>query len=256
MYSTTLRRNLPIKYCKQGLVQVCATKRPITSQIGVRRHNVTLDNINENVKRLEYAVRGPLVIRAGEIERELKSGKASRPFDSVIRANIGDCHAMGQRPLTFLRQVLACASDNTLLKHEHFPDDVKARTRELLDYCGGQSVGAYSDSAGVEIIRHHCSDYIKRRDNLEADWQNIVLTTGASEGIRAVLALVNTTSTDSKPSGVMIPIPQYPLYSATIAEYGMYPINYYLDECKPTLILFTSFHYVTQLFITQLLSGL
>ena len=28
----------------------------------------------------------------------------------------------------------------------------------------------------------------------------------------------------------MIPIPQYPLYSATIAEYGMHPIDYYLDE--------------------------
>jgi len=28
----------------------------------------------------------------------------------------------------------------------------------------------------------------------------------------------------------MIPIPQYPLYSATIVEYGMEQINYYLDE--------------------------
>lgn len=28
----------------------------------------------------------------------------------------------------------------------------------------------------------------------------------------------------------MIPIPQYPLYSASIVEYGMEQINYYLDE--------------------------
>lgn len=28
-----------------------------------------------------------------------------KPFDYVIRANIGDCHAMGQKPITFLRQV-------------------------------------------------------------------------------------------------------------------------------------------------------
>ena len=28
-----------------------------------------------------------------------------KPFDQVIRANIGDCHAMGQQPITFLRQV-------------------------------------------------------------------------------------------------------------------------------------------------------
>jgi len=31
-------------------------------------------------------------------------------------------------------------------------------------------------------------------------------------------------------TGVMIPIPQYPLYSASIVEYGMEQINYYLDE--------------------------
>lgn len=33
---------------------------------------LTLDNLNPNVKVMEYAVRGPLVIRAGEIEKELE----------------------------------------------------------------------------------------------------------------------------------------------------------------------------------------
>lgn len=33
---------------------------------------VTLENMNENIIRLEYAVRGPIVIRAGEIEKELE----------------------------------------------------------------------------------------------------------------------------------------------------------------------------------------
>lgn len=28
-----------------------------------------------------------------------------QPFAEVIKANIGDAHAMGQRPITFLRQV-------------------------------------------------------------------------------------------------------------------------------------------------------
>lgn len=31
-------------------------------------------------------------------------------------------------------------------------------------------------------------------------------------------------------TGVMIPIPQYPLYSAAITELGAVQINYYLDE--------------------------
>ncbi|EFA12940.2 hypothetical protein TcasGA2_TC010487, partial [Tribolium castaneum] len=34
--------------------------------------NLTLDNLNPQIKVMEYAVRGPLVIRAGEIEKELE----------------------------------------------------------------------------------------------------------------------------------------------------------------------------------------
>lgn len=32
--------------------------------------------------------------------------------------------------------------------------------------------------------------------------------------------------------GIMVPIPQYPLYSATIAEFGMSQVGYYLNEEK------------------------
>ena len=34
---------------------------------------LSLENINPHVKKMEYAVRGPIVIRAGEIEQELKN---------------------------------------------------------------------------------------------------------------------------------------------------------------------------------------
>ena len=78
---------------------------------------------------------------------------------------------------------------------------------------------------------------MKVGSNFDISFFTIKLTTISYLGIRSVLALINTTSTDSKPSGVMIPIPQYPLYSATIAEYGMYPIDYYLDEGKSCLFI-------------------
>lgn len=35
---------------------------------------------------------------------------------------------------------------------------------------------------------------------------------------------------DSSRTGVMIPIPQYPLYSAAISEMDAVQVNYYLDE--------------------------
>jgi len=188
---------------------------------------LTLDNINPNVKSMEYAVRGPLVIRAGELEKELAAG-SSKPFKEIIRANIGDCHAMGQEPLTFFRQVIACCVDTSLLEDDRYPKDVKERVKLILSYCGGKSVGAYSDSAGVEIIRRHCAEYIAARDGVPSNWADIVLTTGASEAVRGVLTLINSQSVDKIPTGVMIPIPQYPLYTATLAEYSMHPIKYYL----------------------------
>ncbi len=171
------------------------------STVGIKRERVgvneneyllTLENMNQNVKQLEYAVRGPLVIRANQLEKELSSG-AKKPFKEVIRANIGDCHAMGQKPLTFFRQVMAGALNPTqTLSDPNIPEDVKQRIEEILSYCGGQSVGAYSDSASVEIIRKHCAEYITERDGIQSDFNNIVLTTGASEGVRAVLSIINS----------------------------------------------------------------
>lgn len=176
-------------------------------------------------------MRGPLVIRAGEIEKELERGE-KKPFKSVLKANIGDCHAMGQTPITFIRQVLALVSYPALLDDPKFPEDTKKRAREILAGCRGGSVGSYTDSPGIEYIRKHVAEYIQKRDGgVPCDWQNVVLSAGASDGIKAVMKLLINDQGGKKP-GVMVPIPQYPLYSATIAEFNMSLISYYLNEEK------------------------
>lgn len=177
---------------------------------------------------MEYAVRGPLVIRAAAIEKELEQG-VKKPFNEVIRANIGDCHAMGQVPITFIRQVLGLTVYEKLFDDPSIPSDAKERARDILNGCKGSSMGSYSDSAGIEVIRQHCAEYIQRRDGIPSDWQNIILSAGASGSIKAILALLRC-PVDGKRPGVMVPIPQYPLYSATIAEFDMAQIGYYLDE--------------------------
>jgi len=190
--------------------------------------NLVLDNMNPCIKKMEYAVRGPLVIRATAIEKEIESG-VKKPFPNVIKANIGDAHAMGNKPITFIRQVLALITHPPLLETNEFPEDAKDRARAILKGCRGSSVGSYSDSPGVEIIRRHVADYIAERDGFPSDWQNIMLCAGASEGIRACLKLMTNPGEGIRP-GVMIPIPQYPLYSASLAEYNMQQVGYYLDE--------------------------
>ncbi|KHN77825.1 Alanine aminotransferase 1 [Toxocara canis] len=192
---------------------------------------LNMDNLNPHVKTMEYAVRGPLVIRAVAIEKELEKG-ASKPFKSVIKANIGDAHAMGQKPISFIREVLACVSNPTLLDSGNYKKDVVEHARVILNGCGGHSAGAYSQSNGIEIIRQHVAEYITRRDGgIPSDPENIVLSGGASEGIRNVLKLFINHDSPRK-TGVMIPIPQYPLYSASVEEFGLGQVGYYLEEEK------------------------
>uniref|UniRef100_A0A667WRZ3 alanine transaminase n=1 Tax=Myripristis murdjan TaxID=586833 RepID=A0A667WRZ3_9TELE len=197
----------------------------------LREKILTMETLNPHVKAVEYAVRGPIVIKAGDIERRLQQG-VKQPFTEVIKANIGDAHAMGQQPITFLRQVVALCCFPELLDSPAFPDDAKQRAQRILQGCGGHSLGSYSASQGVECIRQDIAAYIEQRDQgIPADWNNIYLTTGASDGIMSILKLLVSGQGSSR-TGVMIPIPQYPLYSAAISELEAVQINYYLDEAN------------------------
>lgn len=205
--------------------------RTMSTTACVHKPCVTLDNINPAIKVMEYAVRGPLVIRAAAIEKELEQG-VKKPFKEVIRANIGDCHAMGQQPITFLRQVLGLVSYPPLFDDKSIPEDAKERARTILKGCKGGSVGSYTDSNGIEVIRRHVAQYIQDRDGgIPSDPNNIILSAGASGGIKVLLSLMRCDIGGKRP-GVMIPIPQYPLYSATIAEFEMEQVGYYLDEAN------------------------
>ncbi|XP_075432392.1 alanine aminotransferase 2 isoform X1 [Ascaphus truei] len=209
-----------------------AAEAPAAAHVGTgkpREKVLTLQSMNPQVRAVEYAVRGPIVLRAGEIERELQNG-IKKPFDEVIKANIGDAHAMGQPPITFLRQVVALCTYPDLLDNPSFPRDAKIRARRILQACGGQSLGSYSASQGVSCIREDVAQYIERRDGgVPADPDNMYLTTGASDGIASILKILVSGEGKSR-TGVLIPIPQYPLYSAAISELDAIQVNYYLDE--------------------------
>ncbi|XP_017351414.1 alanine aminotransferase 2-like isoform X1 [Ictalurus punctatus] len=221
----------PIRTFSVGRSRLAWGKMAENEALSQRRKVLTIDTMNANVKKVEYAVRGPIVQRAVQLEKELREG-VKKPFDEVIKANIGDAHAMGQQPITFFRQVLALCSYPDLLDDNKFPDDAKDRARSILKACGGSSIGAYTASQGIDCIRHDVACYIERRDGgISCDPDNIYLTTGASDGIVTMMKLL-TAGEGRTRTGVMIPIPQYPLYSATISELGAVQINYYLNEEK------------------------
>ena len=56
----------------------------------------------------------------------------------------------------------------------------------------------------------------------------IILTEGASQGVHLLLSTLIVDNKDA----IMIPIPQYPLYTASIALNGGVPCPYYLNESR------------------------
>ena len=181
---------------------------------------ITLDSLNPHLLHAQYAVRGPIVQRAQELEAQGKK---------IIYCNIGNPQALKQRPLSYLRQALSLLENPELLEdrgiYNRYPDDIVARVREILKQ-HPHGTGAYTQSPGIPFIRQAVADFITRRDGVPADKDHIILTDGASKGVQAVLLALLKNPKD----GVMIPIPQYPLYSATLALYGGRQIGYFLDE--------------------------
>ncbi len=179
---------------------------------------LTLQDLGKVVLDTEYAVRGPIVLRARELELEGRE---------IIYCNIGNPQALGQKPLTYLRQLLALCEYPALMEHAagHFPAEVLETARGILK-ASPHGLGAYSESKGIKVVREAVAEFIRERDGIPADAESIYLTDGASKGVQTVLRMVVAEPTD----GVLIPIPQYPLYSASITLLGAQQLGYYLDE--------------------------
>jgi len=191
--------------------------------------------VNQNIIDLEYAVRGPIPQRAAVLKNEGKK---------IIPCNIGNPQALGQKPISFYRDVLSLLENPNLIQREKYfkqnPIDkfnnFSNYSIEIADKLLSKmetGLGAYTDSKGFYFIRESVAKYIDNRDridsstqNLQANPDNIFLTDGASEGAKGVLELLISNSND----GIMIPIPQYPLYSATIRRCGGIQVNYYPVE--------------------------
>eukprot|EP00878_Enallax_costatus_P033859 GHUV01037435.1.p1 GENE.GHUV01037435.1~~GHUV01037435.1.p1 ORF type:complete len:496 (+),score=103.97 GHUV01037435.1:60-1547(+) len=202
-----------------------AVNGKITTAVAPKLSAATID---PRVVKADYAVRGEIVRRAQLIEEDLQHGK-QYPFDKIVWCNIGNPQILGQKPITYLRQVLSLCEYPQLLDHPQignlFPSDVIERAKVFLsDIPGG--VGAYSDSAGALVLRKQIAEALERRDGFPANPEEIYLTDGASPAVHYMMEMLIRTPSDS----FLVPIPQYPLYSATLVLYGGQLVPYELDE--------------------------
>jgi aspartate/methionine/tyrosine aminotransferase len=180
---------------------------------------VRIEDVGHAVRATEYAVRGPIVARAQELERQGRE---------IIYCNIGNPQSLGQRPLTWVRQVVALAEWPELLDRVPagtFPADVVEVARQVVR--GSEhGLGAYTDSKGYRFVREAVAAFVAERDGIAADPEAIYLTDGASKGAQAVLRVLISGPRD----GILIPVPQYPLYSATITLFEGAQVPYAVDE--------------------------
>ncbi len=181
---------------------------------------ITKQSLNPNLLEAEYAVRGPIVIRAQQLEEQGKK---------IIYCNIGNPQALKQKPLTYIRQMLSLIEYPELMNKPEvtnlYPKDIVEKAKSILQK-HPHGTGAYTQSAGIPFIKQAVADFIHERDGIPTNKDNIILTDGASKGVQAALIALLKSPND----GFMIPIPQYPLYSASIKLYGGKQIGYYIDE--------------------------
>jgi alanine transaminase len=164
--------------------------------------------MNSRIVAAEYAVRGEIVLKAMEYDTVLARGGAAAaalPFDRTIACNIGNPQSLGQKPITFHRQVLSLVNYPAALglgsdsgDDDHglpgdpaaqqtataaataalYPADAVARARAFLA-ANPAGTGAYSESKGVAMCRRDVAAFLARRDGHAADPNDIFLTDGA-----------------------------------------------------------------------------
>ncbi len=186
------------------------------------------DTIGQNLKNTEYAIRGYIVQKAEELTERLKRGE-KLPFKKLLYCNIGNPLSLGQPTFTFDREVISAALNPKLLESTSISKDAKERAQKILgtvEY--PHALGAYTGSQGLTVVRESIKKYIEERDHYPVNINNLFLTNGASDGVTTIFNVLLGGPKDA----VMIPIPQYPLYSALISLLNGTPVPYYLDESK------------------------
>eukprot|EP00771_Trimastix_marina_P003222 gnl/Trimastix_PCT/444.p1 GENE.gnl/Trimastix_PCT/444~~gnl/Trimastix_PCT/444.p1 ORF type:complete len:518 (-),score=188.79 gnl/Trimastix_PCT/444:266-1819(-) len=190
---------------------------------------LTTESVNQRIVQIKYAVRGLIPTTADKISREYRE----RGEDAgIVYCNIGNPHALGQKPNTFFHKVLALVEDSDLRNDppRYFLSDQVERAKTLHRWFKG-APGAYTASPGVLEIRQEVGSFIEARDGHPCSADSVFLTDGASPAIKYILNLIIRADKSVK-DGILTPIPQYPLYSASITQFGGQLVGYFLNESE------------------------
>jgi len=123
-------------------------------------YSLNKTTMSQSVRKMQYAVRGQIVMRADKLQEEGRE---------IIFTNIGNPQAVGQKAITFFRQVLALTDMGDYgIEHPDvlsmFPADVVKRAKTVRDILGGSGTGSYTGSQGALGFRKDVAKFIEKRD--------------------------------------------------------------------------------------------
>lgn len=214
--------------------------------------------VNKHVLDAEYAVRGLIPTRAAKVADELKDVEEAKkyPFASVVFSNIGNPMLFDLPYSRFIRAFMSLVFSYNVLEKPtkaicalfDCSEETVERARLFIGE-NARGSGPYTNSKGFLSVRREVAHFVAARDAAEeapavarhlaahpggrrpdysVDPENVYLADGASKGIQAVMTLL--AGPDPLEAAFMLPIPQYPLYSATVATLGAKVAPYYLKE--------------------------
>lgn len=192
----------PSHYCLVATKLEDPVEQVVENAVSSRKKRLTEETMSPHLRKMEYAVRGKVVIAADEIHEQLAKKEHKFPFDHIVYTNIGNPHSVGQIPLTWPRQVMALVDlpDPVGVDHPHaaklFPSDAIRRAREIKVGLNGFGTGAYTHSKGAKCFREDIAKFIQTRDGgVPCEAEDIFITNGASAGIGMILQALIADST-------------------------------------------------------------
>ncbi|WVZ65049.1 hypothetical protein U9M48_014471 [Paspalum notatum var. saurae] len=218
--------------------------------------SITAETINPKVKLFNYEPCGEIVMHAERLQQKLDENPGSLPFQEVklppalsvdilrltslcehldfvqqiTHCNLGNPQVLGQRPVTFFREVLSLCDNPTLLDKDEtralFSPCAIRRARRILNSLPGKDTGGYTDSRGIKNLRQAVADGICARDGFPSKRDDIFLTDGASSAVNLMMQILIRSHED----GILCPLPEYPLYSGSIILHGGTMVPYNLTE--------------------------
>jgi alanine-synthesizing transaminase len=138
-----------------------------------------------------YDIRGPVLDKARQMEEE---------GHKILKLNIGNIAAFGLEP----------------------PDEI---VQDMIRNLGTQVAAGYTDSKGLFAPRKAVVHYTQEKHVAGVTVDDVYLGNGASE-----LIAISMNALLDAGDEVLIPSPDYPLYTAVVSLSGGTPVHYHCDE--------------------------